>query len=74
MALNHPIASCTLCVFIASSGTAMSNVFMGQPVLDNISERLILIGVFIWFIVHFSPNDIVYTVSNKIYLKVNELL
>lgn len=71
LALNHPIASCTLSIIIAGSGTIISSVMLGQPVLNTVlNERGILSGIVIWFLVHFSPRDIIYRLSQNIYVKV----
>lgn len=71
LALHYPIASCTLSIIIAGSGTIISSVMLGQPVLNTVlNERGILSGIVIWFLVHFSPRDIAYRLSHNIYIKV----
>ena len=71
LAVQHPVASCVLCVIIAGSGTIISSMLLGEPLLNSVlNERGILSGVFIWFLVHFSPGDRVYMISSSIYVQV----
>ncbi len=71
LSVDHPIASCILCILTAGSGTIISSLMLGHPILNTVlNERAILCGVVIWFGVYHSPNDIIYSLSNNIYVKV----
>ena len=48
-AVDHPIASCCLCVLISGSGTIITSIMLGLPVLNSIlDERAVWSGVLIW--------------------------
>ena len=71
LALDHPIASCVVSILVAGSGTIISSLMLGYPILNTVlNERAILCGMMIWFGVHYSPNDIIYSLSSNVYVKV----
>ena len=47
--LNYPIASCSITIIVSTSGSLITNLLLGRPLLDSIAnEKIILAYILIW--------------------------
>lgn len=60
-AFKHPVGSCVMTFFVASSGTILTNLMLGQPLLDCLTnEMAVFSGILVWYLIFFSPFDVFY--------------
>jgi hypothetical protein len=73
-AINYPIASCSINIFIASSGGIIANLILGRPLFQQVAdEKAVLCYILIWYLINFSPNDTVFSFFNFQFVKVSSL-
>ncbi|KAH9404069.1 Trimeric intracellular cation channel type B [Tyrophagus putrescentiae] len=68
---KHPLACWISCMFSAFAGNILSGFLLGEPIVEAFkSTNHVILGTAVWYLIFYSPFDIVYKICKFLPIKV----